>query len=52
MQEKDPVKKDTPTTASKETQEPIKQGREAIEAARQTDPDPADRKEKEKKDAE
>ena len=50
MEEKDHVEKDAPAKASKETEESIKRGQEAIEAAKKTDPDPADQKEKDKKE--
>jgi hypothetical protein len=53
MKDNDPVKNDAPSKASKETEESIKQGQQAIKMARELDPAPADEKEqKEKEDAE
>ena len=50
MDDKESIKMNTPAKASKETEESIKRGQEAIEAAKKTDPDPADQKEKDKKE--
>jgi hypothetical protein len=52
MDDKEPIKMNAPATTSKETEESIKRGQEAIEVAKKTDPHTADQKEKDKKEEE
>ena len=48
--DKGPVKMNAPETTSKETEESLKQGQDAIKMAKEIDPAPAEQKEKEEKE--